>query len=448
MDQVLEDFITALRGSGIRISISESTDALRAVELIGYQDREVLKDALSVALAKSQTEKEIFETCFEQFFAFDSFSDRQTDSVELLETEMGRQESFLTQMLLSGDSAGLSMAMSDAARHVDITGIRFFTQKGLYIQKIMQQMGLEELNRHIQRFARDDSSQDRAKRLEAAKEALFETVRNYVERQYDLFASSATEEMIEQYLRNMGLSNVEQRDFHRMRDIVQKMAKRLITVYSRRRKTANRGLLDFKNTLRKNITYAGLLFEPKWKKRRIDRPDVVAICDVSRSVKTVSRFLVLFLYSLNEILERIRTFIFCSNLIEVSHVFDEYPVEEAVAKIDTGTGLDIIMGRTDYGGAFLDFKENWLDAVTDKTTVLILGDARNNYGDPRTEILREIKERSRRLIWLNPESEPFWGTGDSEMKRYLPHCHLVRKCNTLNHLERLVEVLMRTATLH
>jgi uncharacterized protein with von Willebrand factor type A (vWA) domain len=174
---------------------------------------------------------------------------------------------------------------------------------------------------------------------------------------------------------------------------------------------------------------------------------VVAICDVSRSVKTVSRFLVLFLYSLNEILEKIRTFIFCSNLIEVTPVFDEYPVEEAVAKIDTGTGLDIVMGRTDYGGALLDFKENELDAVTDKTTVLILGDARNNYGDPRTEILREIKERSRRLIWLNPESEPFWGTGDSEMKKYLPHCHLVRKCNTLYHLERLVEVLMRAAAL-
>jgi uncharacterized protein with von Willebrand factor type A (vWA) domain len=447
MDQILEDFICALRGSGIRISISESTDAMRAVALMGYQDREVLKDALSVALAKSQTEKEIFEECFERFFAFDAFSTRNSDSAGSLETDLDIQDSLLTQMLLSGDNAGLSVAMSNAARQVDITGIKFFTQKGLYIQKIMQQMGLEGLNRDIKRFGQNDM-QESVKRLEAAKEALFVEVQNYVERQYDLFASSATEEMIQQYLRNIGLSNVEQRDFHRMRVIVQKMTKRLNTLYSRRRKTANRGLLDFKNTLRKNITYGGLLFEPKWKKRKIDRPDVVAICDVSRSVKTVSRFLLLFLYSLNEILERIRTFIFCSNLIEVTHVFDEYSVEEAVAKIDAGAGLHIIMGRTDYGGAFLDFKESWLDTVTDKTTVLILGDARSNYGDPRTEILREMKERSRRLIWLNPESEPFWGTGDSEMKRYLPHCDLVRKCNTLNHLERLVEVLMRRATLH
>ena len=447
MDQVLEDFIIALRGSGIRISISESTDAMRAVELMGYGDREVLKDALSAALAKSQAEKEVFEECFERFFAFDAFSSRETGSDGPFEPDLGEQDSLLTQMLLSGDNAGLSVAMSNAARQADISSIKFFTQKGLYIQRIMQEMGLEELNRDIKRFAQE-ATEERAKRLELAKQGLFKTVRDYVERQYALFASLATEEMMEQYLRNIGLSNVEQRDFHRMRIIVQKMTKRLNTLYSRRRKKANRGLLDFKNTLRKNISYGGLLFEPTWKKRKIDRPDVVAICDVSRSVKAVSRFLLLFLYSLNEILERIRTFIFCTNLIEITHVFDEYPVEEAVAKIDTGAGLNVIMGRTDYGGALLDFKESYLDTVTEKTTVLILGDARNNYGDPRTAILREIKERSRRLIWLNPESEPFWGTGDSEMKKYLPHCDLGRKCNTLNHLERLVEVLMRSATLH
>jgi uncharacterized protein with von Willebrand factor type A (vWA) domain len=447
MDQILEDFIFALRGSGIRISLSESTDAMRAVELMGYGDRQVFKDALSASLAKSQAEKEVFEECFEQFFAFDRISTGETDSAGPFEPDLDAPESLLTQMLLSGDNAGLSVAMSTAAGQVDISSIKFFTQKGLYIQRIMQQMGLDGVNRDVKRFAQEDMK-ERVTRLELAKETLFETVRNYVERQYALFASLATEEMMEQYLRNIGLSNVEQRDFHRMRAIVQKMTKRLNTLYSRRRKKANRGLLDFKDTLRRNISYGGLLFEPKWKKRKIDRPDVVAICDVSRSVKAVSRFLLLFLYSLNEILERIRTFIFCTNLIEITNVFDEYPVEEAVAKIDTGAGLNVIMGRTDYGGALLDFKESYLDTVTGKTTVLILGDARNNYGEPRTAILREIKERSRRLIWLNPESEPFWGTGDSEMKKYLPHCDLVRKCNTLTHLERLVEALMSTAMLH
>ncbi|MEE9612870.1 MAG: VWA domain-containing protein [Desulfatiglandales bacterium] len=442
MDQTLEDFVTALRSSGVRISVSESMDAMNAVDLIGYQDRKMLKDALSSVLAKTLSEKEIFEECFERFFTFDAFSTWKENGVEHFPGDTEGQDSPLSQMLLSGDSPGLAMAMSRAARAVDVTSIRFFTQKGHYIQKILQQMGMEGLNRDIDRLGQNDNSEHKARKLGEAKNELFETVKDFVERQFNLFAKSATDEVIERYLRNMRLSNAEQRDFHRMRIIVQKMAKRLKTRYSRRRKDAQMGMLDFKKTLRKNMAYQGLLFETKWKKKKIDRPDVVAICDISRSVRDVSRFLLLFIYSLNEVLERIRTFVFCSNLTEISQIFDEHPVEQAIGKIEAGSELDIIMGLTDYGQAFCDFQENWLDTVTNKTTVLILGDGRNNYGDPQTGILKLMRERSRRLIWLNPESPAFWGTGDSEMRRYLSHCHLVRECSTLNHLERVVEMLL------
>jgi uncharacterized protein with von Willebrand factor type A (vWA) domain len=125
-------------------------------------------------------------------------------------------------------------------------------------------------------------------------------------------------------------------------------------------------------------------------------------------------------------------------------VFEEYPVEEALERLQKGLGLGVVLGRTDYGQAFQDFKENWLDGVSKKTTVLILGDGRNNYGDPRTDILKLIRERSKTLIWLNPEPLSFWGIGDSEMKRYFPYCYLVKECSTVNHLERLVDLLLRT----
>jgi len=445
MDQILEDFIFALRRSGVRTSVDESIEAVRAVEVVGYQDKEILRNALSVVLAKSEMEKRIFEECFERFFVFDRFSGLEEDVAEPTIADLQGEESPLTQMLLSGDGAGLGMSMNKAAHEAGVTAIQFFTQKGLYIQRILGHMGLEGLTSDIQRLSERDGLTDRVRKLEAAKGELYERVKNFVERQFQLFASSAAEEMVEQYLRNTGLTNIDHRDFQRMRIIVQKMAKRLNALYSRRRKTSRRGQLDFKKTLRENITYDGLLFEPRWKKRKVDRPDVIAICDVSRSVRNVSRFLLLFLYSLNEVIERIRTFVFCSNLVEVSHIFDELSVEEAIGKIESGAGLNIMLGLTDYGQSLVDFKENWLDTITKKTTVLILGDARNNYGDPRTDILREMKERSRRLVWLNPESEQFWDTGDSEMLRYIPHCHLVRKCSTLNHLERLVEILMRAS---
>jgi uncharacterized protein with von Willebrand factor type A (vWA) domain len=119
-------------------------------------------------------------------------------------------------------------------------------------------------------------------------------------------------------------------------------------------------------------------------------------------------------------------------------------VEEALARLQKGTGLGIHMGHTDYGQVFKEFKKDWLDTISNKTTVIVLGDARNNFGDPQTGILKLIHERSKRLIWLNPEPPTFWGTGDSEMMKYKPYCYLCRECSTVNHLEKVVAFLLRT----
>ena len=446
MDQVLHNLIIALRSSGVRISVSETMDAMRAATLIGYEKRQTLKDSLAASLAKTQQEKEIFYSCFQRFFSFDGFSDPQTDSPLAQPLESSEQDALLTQLLLSGDNTGLSMSMREAAQEVDLKGIKFFTQKSLYIQRILRGMGVEGLDRDITRLSEENRTAYRQKlnALKEGKDLLFEKVRDFVEQQFSLFAESATEEIIENYLRHMRLSNLEQRDFHRMRIIIQKMVKRLNNLHSRRRKTFKRGRLDLKKTLRENIAYQGLLFDPQWKSKKIDRPDIVALCDVSRSVEAVSRFMLLFLYSLNQEVARVRSFIFCSNLVEVSNVFEEYEVAEALVRLQKGTGLGIRLGHTDYGQAFRDFKENWLDVVTNKTTLLILGDARSNYGDPGTDILKLLHERSKRVIWLNPESPSLWGTGDSEMKRYLPYCYLGRECSTVSHLGRVVDFLLRT----
>jgi len=446
MEEVLQNLMRALRGSGVRISVSETMDALEAVKLVGYGKRQVLREALGATLAKSQYEKKLFETCFNRYFSRDSLSDEEEAPSPPPEVEYDSEDADLSQMLLSGDNAGLSMAMRAAARQVEITGIWFFTQKSLYVHRILEAMGLEGLEGDIKRLSQGMTahSQEKAGVLREARDRLAEHVRDFVEQQYTLFAGAATEEMMEKYLRNMRLSNLEERDFHRMRLIIQKMVKRLNDIYSRRKKRSRRGLLDVKRTIRQNLTYDGLLFEPQWKCKKVDRPDIMVLCDVSRSVQAVARFMLLFLYSLNEAVARISSFIFCSNLVEVSHVFDGYEVEEVLVRLQRGIGLGVQLGRTDYGQAFQDFKEQGLDRVGNKTTVIILGDARNNYGDPETGILRLIYERSRRLIWLNPEPSSFWGTGDSEMAAYRAHCSLARECSTVNHLERVVDFLLKT----
>jgi uncharacterized protein with von Willebrand factor type A (vWA) domain len=446
MDQVLHNLIVALRSSGVRISVSESMDAMHAAALMGYENRQFLKDSLAASLAKTQQEKEVFDSCFHRFFSLDDFSDPETHSPLAATVESSEEDTLLTRMILSSDNTGLSMSMRAASEEVDLKGIKFFTQKSLYIQRILRGMGMEGLDRDIRRLSEEDRALSRQKLnvLQQARDLLFEKVRDFVEQQFSLFAESATEEIIENYLRHMRLSNLEQRDFHRMHLIIQKMVKRLNNLHSRRRKTFKRGRLDLKKTLRENVAYQGLLFDPQWKSKKIDRPDIVALCDVSRSVEAVSRFMLLFLYSLNQEVARVRSFIFCSNLVEVSNVFEEYEVGEALVRLQKGTGLGIQLGHTDYGQAFRDFKENWLDVITNKTTLLILGDARSNYGDTGTDILKLLHERGKRIIWLNPESPSLWGTGDSEMKRYLPYCYLGRECSTVSHLGRVVDFLLRT----
>jgi uncharacterized protein with von Willebrand factor type A (vWA) domain len=443
MDQVLRDFLRALRAAGVKVSIPEGIDAMNTAKLVGYSDRAVLKDALSVVVAKSLPEKQVFDEGFDRFFSFALFGDK-TKPLSTAASDIQTGQPSLAEMLLSGNSTGLAASLRDAAQKVDLPQMRFVMQRGLYTGMILRQMGIEALHREIDRLAQEseDSARRIAHQLEAAEEELLRSVGQYVEQQFALYGSHGQEELYEDYLKKTRLSELEQRDLHRMHIVIQKMVKRLNDVHSRRRKAFRRGQLDFRHTLRSNITYDGVLFDIKWKKRKIDRPNVVALCDVSSSVSAVARFLLLFLYSLNRRLARIRTFTFCSNLIEVTQIFDDYPVDEALVKLKSGVGLGILMGPTDYGQAFRDLEQNWPDLITNRTTVLILGDARNNFGDAEVQILKSMHQRSKRVIWLNPEAPSFWGTGDSEMKRYLPYCNVARECNTVAHLERVVDSLL------
>jgi uncharacterized protein with von Willebrand factor type A (vWA) domain len=335
--------------------------------------------------------------------------------------------------------------MTEAERLESISQIRYFTQRSLFAMRILGRMGAVGLDGQIQALGRIDTPAAAAAkvRLESAKAYLVDNVRTYVQGQYDFFARNEGERRLESELRLVKLSNLEQRDFTRIHNIIQRMVKRLNDLHSRRRQAASRVVLDFKRTLPENISYQGMLFAPSWKKKKIARPQIVIICDISRSVLRTVRFLLLFLYGLNHEIARIRTFVFCTNLCEVSDILGSCPVDQALTRIQGGTDIPLIMGRTDYERSFADFRRNHLAAVTRKTTVLILGDARNNYNDSRPENLKAIYERCKRLIWLNPEVSAFWGAGDSEIRQHIPYCTAIKECNTLEHIERLISTLVR-----
>jgi len=478
MTEVLGDFIRALRAADVRISTSESIDAGAVLDLVGFDNRQALRDGLSQVLAKSEYEKEAFLDTFDRFFAFDQFkakspgdpSGESEEDGESSEGE-GNQEGQpqqgqsggmpgpggggmegepaggapspqdLVATLESGDQAALQMALAEAAREAQLNRIRLFTQRGMYVRRMMEVMGLDGLQDEIER--REDSGQQaRADNLRELRDQLRGDVRDYVEKQLEIFTANSGRQLREEVLSQVRLGNVDMRDMKVMRGLVQKMAKRLVALHSRRKKVDKRGHLDVRRTIRANVEFDGLMFHTIWKQKKVDRPKVMAICDVSGSVAQVARFLLMFLYSVQEVLPRVRSFAFSGQLGEVTQTFETMKkIEEAITAALREHGG----GSTDYGQAFVDFERLAMDDIDHRTTVLILGDARSNYSDPRGDILKNIHARARRVIWLNPEAKSMWNSGDSEMKRLQPYCDKAVTCASLKDLERVVSDLMRHA---
>ena len=492
VERTISNFIRALRNAEVRVSTAETLDAMSVIELVGYEDKAHLKRSLSLALPKTADEKSTFDACFDSFFQFqdvrgetadDSSSAGEQEAEEsdeggdgegggggdpqnqnrgkkkskskakrnnLFEEEeeadLGPGEitdanSPLGKLLMANSRVELAQSMAEAGEAINVREIQIFTQKGLYARRIMDHMGLPDLNREISDLRTDPRVPARrlGQQLKQRRDFLREQVRDYVEQQFMLNADVSGKRLREEMLRSVKLSNVEHRNFRLIQEMVYKMAKKLRTLHSRRRKVFKRGQLNVPKTLRNNMCYDGAIFDLYWKSVKVDRPKVFAICDVSGSVANYARFMLMFLYSMDEVMPKVRSFAFSSDLAEVTELFNRNKIEDAIAKVLH----DYSGGSTDYGQALLDFKKLCLDDVDNRTTIIILGDARNNHGEAHAEVLRELYDRSKRIIWLNPEAKLAWNTGDSEMRKYGAYSHQVEECNSLMHLERVVSNLLR-----
>ena len=446
MVRPLEDFIRALRAAEVRVSVAEAMEAHEVAAHLGFADRTLLKDGLSLTLAKTFNEKQRFDDSFELFFARDQFHNitaKPGDANDAPEPQdsIGND---LADMLLNDDREGLAATMEDAGRATGVGNIQFRTQINFMARRMVDQMGLAELEHLIAQVARGDmpGGDALAAELEVQRSRLIEEGRAFVERQYELYGRFTGQQLREEFLQRTPLAAVDRRDYQRMNTLIRRMARKLASKYRARHKRTRRGHLDVRRTLRVNMAHDATLFETVWKQKRIERPKVVVIVDVSRSVATAAQFLLMFLYNLNEALSDLRSFAFSSSLVAVDDILNTNDLEEAIPKVLDKIGFM----STDYGRALDDLRSEFADTIDRRTTVIILGDARSNYGDPRADVMRWINQRARRVVWLNPEPETFWGTGDSEMRRYRPYCHVAKTCRTIKDLERVVDDILRSQT--
>jgi uncharacterized protein with von Willebrand factor type A (vWA) domain len=448
----LHQFLQATRSAGLRVSAAEGIDAARAVRVVGYADRTVLKDTLALVLAKTPDEKALFDECFELYFKRDGFASTDTPSPADTPPPQGQTttggegtgsggEGSLGEMLLNDDRVALATAVEQAAREAGLENIRFFTQRNLYTRRVLDRMGLRGVERDMAslRRAATAAANAQADLLEERTERLREQVRDLVDRNLLLFARGETEKFREELLRSARLTNLERRDLDRMRVLVRAIARKLATRYAKPRRRKLRGQLDVRRTIRRNMAWDSIPFVTVWKQKRIEKPRVMVLCDVSGSVAALAQFLLMFLYALHEALADIRGFAFTSSTIEVSDILEAEPIEAAIAKIMQTIGY----GSSNYGNSLADFEAGWGRYVTNKTTLIILGDARGNRTDPRIDVFQAVAARAKRVIWLNPEYRTAWGTGDSDMLRYRPFCDVATVCNTLRHLERVMTDILK-----
>ena len=408
MEQALTGFVRALRAAGVETSTAETLDAARAVALVGYARRDHLKTTLGLVLAKSEAEKVLHDEVFERYFAPPATARTLPPAPAGAAAAPGGAES---------NEAGradleLDIALAQAAQAVGVDEIRFVSQVPVFTQRLLAALGTP---------TPDPALRARARAL--------------VEQRFELHGRAATQAFLTEVAVARPLGRVSPPDMDRMKAVVARLAKRLAARHSRRRRVRLPHQLDLRRTLRANAGHDGLPWALHFKHKRRDRPRIVVLCDVSGSVMAHVRFLLLLLYAMHDEVADLRCFAFSNHLHEVGAVLAQQPFDDAIATILKVAGG----GATDYGQALADLSALPEGLVNRHTTLLVLGDGRSNHTDPRLDLFATLADRARRVLWLCPEPEGRWGSGDSCMLHYRPFCTHLSHCTTVLDLEQAID---------
>ena len=465
-DRIVE-FAGVLRRNGIRVSLSENMDAFRAVDLIGVGDPRLFRDSLRATLIKRAGDLQSFDELFDSFFlgigrALDAIDRRIMEELgltpdqfqkmleqlqRLLKTMEGDLSS-LTRALLNNDRGEIERLLRESIEREIEQGVPDGFRLTPYT-RMAARLQLDRVQSEIERF------KGMLQMLGENGEDLRNVLRYLEERMRDL--NRLLREIIQQEQRKKGFEPRDQSprgaladksfafytedDIRRMNDAVARLAQRLKNRLSVRRKRAARGRFNVKETLRKNLQFGGVPFRIQLDRRKKTKPQVMLLCDISDSVLNASRFMLQFVYSVQDLYSKVRSFVFVAEIGEVTQLFEEHDIQSAVERALKGDVVDVF-SHSNFGRAFEQFYKSFFAAVNGKTTVLIIGDGRNNYNRANEWVLREIRQKAKQLIWLNPESRMTWGIGDSEMPLYAPHCHVAEECRSINQLSKIVDLIV------
>ena len=458
LDMVLK-FVGIARTAGLRIATSEVLDCLNQMQLIDIAEEPQFAAVLRANFAKSRREQRHFNRLYQMFF-----HELRQDASIVNSEPLAQQVQVILQTLAPAQEDQPNM--QTVLDFLDGNPLPYFEQLqkigygsddqnrgpganlGAVTQRLEIMLALNAADEALVQFLADHREQldwEMRRDLDALFKSRLDTARRLLTQDHQASANGANRNIpYRQRLDQLGeihFASLTQKEVADMREVIEQLVRKLKDTISRRYARKNRGVLDIKKTLRRAAGYQGIPMELYYRHRPLRKSKIVALCDVSGSVWSAARFMLNMLYSLQECFTQVRSFVFVAGLDEVTHVFEDFEINQAIEKILKEADIEY-NAATDYGLTFRQFKNRHLDILNKKTTLIIIGDGRTNYGNPEAGILDDMRDRSRRVIWLNPETPYFWYTGDSEMRTYMEYCDEVRPCQNLNQLLEFIESLV------
>ena len=460
MQERIVQFIRALRISGVRISLAESQDALFAVDMIGVTNPAQFRETLKASLVKQHSDQLIFDYYFPLFFSagqpplidiLDQLTPDEQEMVnesirQLMEDMSSLQD--LLQRLLNGQ-AFTDEELDQMGQASGLPRADEIYQRAWFERRMNRQAGLPQLERLLEQLL--DMLQEMGmgqEQLGEMQEMLTENLQGLSEQISNYVGSTLANRMAQQDpppkpdLSEVPLQRLNPQDMDGIRDEIRRLAAKLRSRASLRQKRAKVGVFDLRRTIRKNLQYGGVPMEITHKKRH-KKPSLVIICDVSTSMRYCVEFLLTLVYELQDQIRRTHSYIFISDLVDISMEFEEHEPQTAIAKVMQENPPGYY--STDLGNSLKTFNKEHMNKIDERTTVIILGDGRNNFNDPQLGIAEDMKRRARRMIWFCPEPRSQWGTGDSDMWDYAEHADGVYYVNTLNDLADAIDQVLADA---
>jgi uncharacterized protein with von Willebrand factor type A (vWA) domain len=457
--KTLAGLVAELRAVGIPVSPTEHIDAAAALRHTALEDRPAVRAALATTLVKNADHLRAFTTVFDLYFAgrrgdlSPSSSDASTvESSSPVGDGMlgGMTDGELGEMLFRAIRDRDRVMMRAIAAQLVTRHSNFEPGRRVagvyYMSRALAAANLSAILDRLSADSSDDSAgavltqRERDERIAEFRTELQTEIR-------DRLVADRGPEDVARLLRaplpeDVDFLSASGKDAAAIREALKPLARKLAARLARRRRTHRDAPLDFRATLRKSLSTGGIPVELVHRKPHPSRPDLIVLADISGSVATFAAFTLQLVFALRTEFARVRTWAFVDGIDEVTELLEHSDnVAEATYRINYGSSKVRLFGGSDYGFALRTFARDWGDEIRSTSTVMILGDARNNYLAPRDESLATVAKRARHLYWLNPEPASRWNTGDSIMDRYAQHCDAVFECRNVRQLTQFIDLL-------